>query len=224
MNQSTKGGPCSLLDSALWAPCLLAMLLTSLPGSAALASGEHATTGTVTYVTGPKLQFDSEVVRLYVSEDSLRVDGLYRIACTESTHRFTHLLYPYPVEPEMGAARTLLLEARVGDGPWSPATCVERPEDDAVRWTIPVRAGETTEVRTVYSQDLLAKQARYITMTTRLWKQPLREARFEAYLPKSIENPDFSYAFDRLQADGQDLWVYETKEFWPEEDLIIRWD
>ena len=83
--------------------------------------------------------------------------------------------------------------------------------------------GDTLEVRTVYRQSLLACYARYIVVTTRAWRRPLKKARFEVFLPEGVSPVRFSFPFE-LQASGERaFYMYETTDFMPDRDITIEW-
>jgi hypothetical protein len=165
------------------------------------------------------LRFDSELIRMEIRGDTLRVDGLYRFLASDPRQPML-LFYPYPVDSLLGTAWTESLVWRPSpEAPWQPLAVAERPQQDGVRWRLPTGDGDRVEARTVYCQLLRERYARYIVISTQAWGRPLREARFELTLPPGMQLTECSFPFVR---EG-DRWVYEARDFMPSVDVIVRW-
>jgi hypothetical protein len=199
-----------------------------LLGLACLASaGNEVPSGAKAGPGGPAhfpLQFDSEVVRLFVEAESVRVEGLYLFSCFESSLPAVSLLYPYPAGELVGGTRTLRLEARTPGGIWQPLEFREMPRVPAVRWRVPLDLGDRIEVRTTYRQELCARHARYIVTTTHAWGVPLNRARFEIHLPEDAVPTRFSLPFERREVDGGVFYLHEAEGFAPDRDVIVEWE
>jgi hypothetical protein len=173
------------------------------------------------------LRFDSEVVRLFIEPDSVRIEGLYRFACAREAGAPLALFYPYPSDSLMGGARTLSLESRAPGEAWEPLRFEELPAGRGVRWWVPACRAETLDVHTEYRQARRATHAVYIVTTTRMWGRPLRRARFEIFLPVRIAGePRFSYPFQPLAPRTPEGWagyVYEATDFLPEREITVDW-
>lgn len=167
--------------------------------------------------------FESEIIRIFIEPDSLRVEGLYHLRGVGDRQRVVNLNYPYPEDSKLGGARTDLLEART-DGPWIPLGFSEMPDDRGALWHVPINPGSPVTVRTVYRQQRLSNYARYIVTTTRAWTRPLKHARFEIYLPSTVVPRKFSYDFQPGTGEFGPCWVYEEKDFWPHRDIWVSWD
>jgi hypothetical protein len=212
--------PSSEALSTVFACLVLTWTLTAWVGDAHAGrqSGKEASD-----FGGRPLRFDSEVVRLFIEPDSLTVEGNYRLLCGASKTEFTALFYPYPEDSLLGAARTVSLECRTPGGAWRSLEFVEVPGRRGARWKVPLNLGDTLEVRTVYRQSLLACYARYIVVTTRTWRRPLKEARFEIFLPEGASPVQFSFPF-KLQASGEcAFYMYEATDFMPDRDITVEW-
>lgn len=180
-------------------------------------------TGRNTDPRGAQLEFDSEVVRLFVEADSLEVEGVYRFLCYPSDVEFMGLYFPYPADSLLGEAHTVCVEYRAQGGPWSPMEFIEMPQGVGARWKVPLNLADTLEVRTVYRQALLASYARYIVTTTSAWRNPLTYARFEIHLPKGARPLELSFPFKPKTLDGRTVYVYEASDFMPTRDVTVRW-
>ena len=159
-------------------------LSTSLPAISA-SDPEESPTG-----KDEHLRFDTEIIRIHVEPDSLRIEGHYRFVVPTPGPGFQNLLYPYPADSLLGSARTVSLEWRQGDRPWRTLDYRELQNGSGALWPVPLPEEGWVEVRTVYRQERLAAYGRYIVTTTQGWARPLRHARFEIHLPPGAEAAD----------------------------------
>jgi hypothetical protein len=169
------------------------------------------------------LQFDSERVELAVVGDSLEVRGHYVLRCRKATVTPVVLFYPFPVDSLLGGARLLSATCAVGDRSPAPARWEAAPSLRGARiWTAPCDA-DTLVVEAVYRQSLRVDYARYIVTTTRAWGRPLRHASFVIRLPAGAVPLEFSFPFTRRDGPGEPVYTYETDDFFPDHDVIVRW-
>jgi hypothetical protein len=168
------------------------------------------------------LQFQAEDVRLFVEADSVKVEGLYRLR-RRAPGMIPALFYPYPVDSLLGGARTVLLRVSTPEGEWAPLRWQESSRPPGARWLLPFFRGEVLDVHTIYRQALRGSYARYIVTTTKVWREPLEHARFEIHLPPGVEPVRFSYPFVRQEDEHGDYYLYETDDFWPDEDIVVEW-
>jgi len=169
------------------------------------------------------LRFDTEVIRIHVEPDSLRIEGHYRFIVPEPRPGFQSLFYPYPVDSLLGGARTVSLEWRRGDRPWQTLEYHELPSGRGARWPVPLPDEGWVEVRTVYRQERLADYGRYIVTTTQDWANPLRHALFKIHLPAGARPLTFSHPFTRVSTAGENCYLFVANEFFPERDIIFTW-
>lgn len=169
------------------------------------------------------IEFDSEVVRLVVEEESLRVEAVYNFLCHPTEAPIMPLFYPYPADSLMGGARTVALQCRAPGMAWEPMEFIELPGGEGARWIVPLNRGDTLQIRAVYRQALRASYARYIVTTTKAWGRPLSYARFEIYLPNDAEPAEHSFPIKPQLLQGQRVYVYEASDFMPEQDLTVTW-
>lgn len=168
------------------------------------------------------LQFESEVVKLRVEEDSLRVEGIYRLR-RRAEGMIPALFYPYPADSLLGGGRTVLLRVRTPEGSWAPLRWQESSRPAGARWLLPFFRGSVLELHTVYRQARSGCYARYIVTTTRAWREPLAHARFEIELPPGAEPLAFSHDFAREPGAPDGPYVFEAADFWPDRDITVTW-
>jgi hypothetical protein len=196
---------------------LLATLALVGVRSADQARGEIPSSG---------VRFVSEVVAITAESDSVRVDGLYRLAFAEAAAGSVTLVYPYPRDQELGGARTEVLHWRPlgrGEEAWRPLPVRELPRSLGCRWRLPAVPGGEVEVATTYRQCRLADYARYIVTTTASWPRPLEHARFVVRLPAGAEPTEFSFPFVACEGRERGAWCYEAESFAPDRDVTVRW-
>jgi hypothetical protein len=168
--------------------------------------------------------FVAEHVALRVVPDSLQVDGVYVFVCRQDTASVPwRLLYPYPQDPLLGDARTVQLAYRLGAQPWQDLSWRELPGGRGALWSLPLAAGDTLRVRTMYRQALRTTYARYIVTTTAAWGQPLQSARFTIHLPPGTVPEEFSFPFEPCGQDEPAAWCFEATDFLPDRDVTVRW-
>lgn len=168
-----------------------------------------------------RLEFDSEEILIDLRGDAVEVTGTYHFRVAGGPVPAQPMLYPYPEDPLLGAARTLRLEWRQPGGRWAPLAFEELPPR-GVRWRLPETESDALTVRTVYRQAMHSTYARYIVTTTEAWGQPLRSASFEVHLPPGAKDPTFSYPF-RPKGPSVRVWTYEARDFMPREDIVVRY-
>ncbi len=167
------------------------------------------------------LVFDTELIRLEIQGDTLRIEGDYRFLC-DSARTHISLFYPYPEDSLLGRAWTESLIWRPSpDSAWKVANFHEHNRNKGASWQIQIGDSDRPEVRTVYRQLMRKRYARYIVTTTSAWGRPLSHARFEVTLPPGAAISESSYPFERGH-DG--VWVFEAESFQPAVDIIVEWE
>jgi len=171
------------------------------------------------------LEFESEVVKLYVEEDSVRVEGIYRMICHPSLAGAVPLYYPFPEDSLLGGTRMVKLLMRIPGSPWQPLNYQGVPASGGVRFLVPLKINDAIDIYAIYRQEIRGNYARYIVESTQAWQQPLKSARFEIYLPDGAEPVSFSYPFKKKKSDEEGIfYLYETKDFMPGEDIKVTWE
>jgi hypothetical protein len=197
---------------------------------AGIVGGDHAAPPAVGFSGAPPggdgeswLIFDAEWVRLDVEGESLVVRGTFLLLCREPIEESVPLFFPFPRDSLLGEARMVSLRFRVAGDARGPGRWEEVPGNSGVRWWMPPCRGDSLVAEFVYRQEIHAEYARYIVTSARLWGRPLRYAAFEIGLPPGVEPLDFSYPFERRVGGEGTYYSWETEEFFPDRDIVVRW-
>jgi hypothetical protein len=169
------------------------------------------------------VSFDSEWVRLSIVGDSLEIRGTYFLRCRERDGARVSLFYPFPQDSLLGGARMVSLHAGVAGTRLGALRWQASDEAPGVRWDTPPCTGDTIAVEAVYRQKLTASYARYIVTTTRVWRRPLRHARFDIRLPAGAVPTEFSFPFAAREDTSGSYYTFETNGFFPDRDIVVRW-
>jgi hypothetical protein len=169
------------------------------------------------------LVFDAEWVQLQVTGDSLEVRGTFVLLCREPVEESIALFFPFPRDSLLGGARMISLRFRAGADTTLPGRWEELPGDPGVRWWMPPCPGDSIVAEFEYHQEIHAEYARYVVMTARVWGRPLRYASFEIRLPPGAEPTELSCPFERRGAGEEVYWAWETEDFFPDRDIVVRW-
>jgi hypothetical protein len=199
------------------------VLIASLGSNSLLLADPGSDSHTTPKNRTALLRFDSEVIRIFVEPDSLRIEGHYRFVVSGPRSGHHTMFYPYPSDSLLGGARTLSLECRHGDLPWRALDFQELSNARGARWPVPLPDGAWVEIRTVYRQARLANYGCYIVTTTSEWEQPLRQARFEIHLPPGASPLSFSHPFKPADSIGDNCYLFEANDFFPAEDIRFTW-
>jgi len=192
------------------------ILLVSAGGCAGCGSGEHGSNMV------PVLRFDRETVVLRIAPGVVEVDGRYEFLSAGTGPDSVSLFYPYPRDSLLGPAETRVVEGGCDRGPVRPMPFVEHPPA-GVGWRVPLSGCKRLTIHTIYRQRLETTYARYIVTTTAAWGRPLRRARFEIHLPPGTVPEQFSFPFKKDSRAGGNTWTYETTDFMPATDVVVRW-
>ena len=167
--------------------------------------------------------FDSEWIRLSIVGDSVEVRGRYFLLCRNGTGEQISLFYPFPEDSLMEGARMVSLQGWVGGRNVGAMTWTDSRGAPGVRWVTPPCTADSIAIEAVYRQKLTSTYARYIVTTTQDWRRPLRFARFEIRLPAEAAPVEFSFPFEEREDSEGRYYGFETTDFLPDRDVIVRW-
>lgn len=88
--------------------------------------------------------------------------------------------------------------------------------------------GQTKIMACRYSQKLKSNEIGYIVTTIQAWGKPLKQGRFEIYLPDGYEliSPNYDFILTELSASDtgriKQVWRFDVEEFFPEDDIYEK--
>jgi len=166
--------------------------------------------------------FDSEVIRVHVDKHHAQVTGsyLFRRGAAASD---VGVWYPFP-GPDGPRIRRVLQCKIALDGNPERNLRFTRGEG-GIHWILPFQSADSCWVRVRYEETLTQSKFLYLVRTALSWQRPLARARFEVVVPKTLDDPRFSYPFQLATSErrGDRLYVWESSPFIPEQDLVLRW-
>lgn len=169
------------------------------------------------------LIFDAEWIWIDITSDSVEVRGTFVLLCRETVEESIPLFFPFPPDSLLGEAHMVELRFRDGADSSASGRWEELPDAPGVRWWMPPCPGDSIVAEFVYRQEIHAEYARYIVTSARIWGRPLRYAGFEIRLPAGAEPIEFSYPFEQRGVGEQTYYAWETEDFFPDRDIIVRW-
>ncbi len=159
----------------------------------------------------PPIDFFKEEVTIEITNGKARVTGIYFFENLTEIGKRVKFYYPFPVDSNHHYPDTISLSY-----PY------ER-DSAGVFFTLSLRPKSVDSFRITYEQQIAESYFRYITTTTRVWKRPIKEANFTIVAPDTLVI-SMNYAFSTSkQMDGNRFYFIQIGDFFPEEDLIIRW-
>lgn len=166
-----------------------------------------------------EIQFVEEKVELRITSDRLFVSGEYTFY-NRTSRAHTYALF-FPVANGFDSQSVRLTVVR--NQQHTPVTF--KIKKNGIVHKLPVPAKSTVLLKLNYEQPLKEKKTQYITLTTRLWKKPLKNAEFIIYLPTTHKLLRSTYPLRLKQIENETLIYYSKFEnFYPKENLEIIWE
>jgi hypothetical protein len=159
----------------------------------------------------PPIDFFKEEVTIEVLGARVRVTGVYYFENLTQIGKRIKFYYPFPVDSNHHFPDTI-----------SFGYPFER-DSAGIYFSLSIRSNSIDSFRITYEQPVEKPFFRYITTTTKVWKRPIKEAKFTVVAPDTL-SLSMNYVFAECRnAYGKLLYLIEIKDLFPEEDLIIRW-
>jgi hypothetical protein len=96
--------------------------------------------------------------------------------------------------------------------------------DSAATFTMHFQPGREDSFSAYYRQLLLGRNARYIVMTTRKWREPIDTARFRVTAPAEFAELELSYDPDSVvRRESLVDYYFTRRRFWPDRDVVVNW-
>ena len=159
----------------------------------------------------PPIDFFKEDVTVELMDARARVTGVYYFKNMTDIGKRVRFYYPFPVD---------------SNHHFPDKMTISHPfeEDSAgIYFWLSIRANAVGSFEIMYEQRIEQTFFRYITTTTQEWKRPIKEAKFTIIAAETLA-VNANYPFSRATAiDGYRHYSIPIEDFFPEEDLIIRW-
>jgi hypothetical protein len=165
-------------------------------------------------VQAQDISFSRENLTFRIEDSFFYLNGTYFLRNEKAQSHEVTLFYPFPVDSLYGEVDSIIL--------FNMNSNKEIKEYRTVPKGIlfEIRVDSVTCLHISYRQKLLGNQARYILTTTRQWRKPLEEARYQLLVPQSLQIVTFSYPPDHMEeTDGYTVYFWEKKSFLPGKDL-----
>ena len=159
------------------------------------------------------IQFYEEEVFMRVDPGEVYVEGVYYFKNrTDTTKRMT-LFYPFPVD----SLHQFPYEIEVENTPFDTAI-------NGITYDVVIQASDTAVSIVRYRQKIEINNAKYILLTARKWKEPIKEARFIISLPEDFKGINISYKPDSIINKDERFFYYITEQnLFPDRDIDIVW-
>ena len=159
----------------------------------------------------PPIDFFKEDVTIEVLDTRVRVTGVYYFRNLTNIGKRIRFYYPFPVDSNHHFPDTISIGHRF------------EKDSTGIYFSLSLKPNCIDSFEITYEQRIGKPFFRYITTTTRGWKRPIKEANFTIIAPETLAI-NANYAFSEPKKIYRNLHYFiPIENFFPEEDLIIRW-
>jgi hypothetical protein len=159
----------------------------------------------------PPIDFFKEDVTIEMLDGRIRVTGTYFFENLTQIGKRVKFYYPFPVDSNHHYPDTITLSY-----PYEK-------DSAGVFFSLSLRPNSVDSFKITYEQQIEETFFRYVTITTKVWKRPIKEAEFTIIAPESLVIKA-NYPFSEVtNIDGYRHYSIPILDFFPEEDLIIHW-
>jgi hypothetical protein len=159
----------------------------------------------------PPIDFFKEDVTIEILDGKARVTGIYYFENLTQIGKRIKFYYPFPVDSNHYFPETISLDH-------------EFEKDSAgLYFSLSLRSNSIDSFKIAYEQRVRDRFFRYITTTTKVWRRPIKAARFTVIAPETL-SITMSYTFPEPKVvDGYRRYKVQITDFFPGEDLLITW-
>ncbi len=197
--------------------------------------------GSIWYVSfsEPKLLFTRELVEITLPDkdaESVLLTGIYEFYNDGDRNFKFPIGFPFVIDEDCEYPLDIKIEyAPIEKNPESVSEYKKMSLDfepleykkrgKIVVFPLPVEGEKYAVLKISYSQKIHNTKYTYITTTTQLWKELIKEAIFKLKFPKSIKNVKSNYKRieESVVDDEYSIHTFQFKDFLPEEDFQIEW-
>ncbi len=169
------------------------------------------------------VRFDSERIEILVERGQIHVTGLYHYANASRLPAVLTLKVPFPTDRDHPRPDSFWLSETTAEGlELDDLPLAIRGED--VSFRLIFRPGQTKWVRLDYDQPVRVTNGRYLLVTTRAWRRPIRRGEYLLRLPQNAELISSSYVLKRVPgATEWNTYSFVETDFYPDHDWIFAW-
>lgn len=159
----------------------------------------------------PPIDFYKEDVTVEILDDRARVTGIYYFENLTQIGKRIKFYYPFPADSNHYFPENISIDR-------------EFEKDSAgIYFSLSLRPSGVDSFKITYEQRVRNRFFRYITTTTKVWRRPIKAARFTVIAPETL-SITMSYTFPEPKVvDGYRRYKVQITDFLPEEDLLITW-
>ena len=164
------------------------------------------------------VHFAAEEVTLDVEATATTVSAIYVLVNRSPSSTALSIRYPVAVAADLPAPSTIAVDG--------VSMTPELGADGygAVTFPVSLPPRSLRRFRVNYTQPSLEKRAQYLVTTTRQWGRPIGRSVFVIRHPASLGEVDISLPVsDVREEEGQVIHRVSIREFWPDEELEVRW-
>jgi hypothetical protein len=164
-------------------------------------------------------EFYKEHIIFRIDHNYFYVNGEYYLRMTDTSAHPISLFYPFPTDSIYSKPDSILI-LNVNKNKF-----IHNYRTLKTGILFSVDLDSVTLLMISYRQHLSAQTARYILTTTQEWGKPLDEVSYELITPEEMKIDSFSYPPDNQQKiDSQIFYFWQKEYFWPENDMIFRFE
>jgi hypothetical protein len=152
--------------------------------------------------------------------DTMRVRGEYFFVCKNGHPLETTVQYPFPIDSDMAAPRSIRVELKTGTLAFDTL-----PGLSSILFRVSIAQGDTAKITISYYQLMKHRTGRYILTTTQTWGKPLVNSTYYLTAPSSVRVSFLSYESDSVYAKKDSLVYYFAKKvFMPDRDFVFSYE
>lgn len=180
------------------------------------------------------IQFYKQEMFIKVNTEEVYVEGIYYYRNRTEIAKQMTLFYPFPVDSLHHFPHGIEVEGTdyeiVMPEEELPSLLRERIEDvldimmPGITYDVVIQPMDTAISIVRYRQKIETNSAKYILITARKWREPIKEARFIISIPEEFREVSISYQPDSIKKkEGRVFWYITEHELFPEKDIDISW-
>lgn len=160
---------------------------------------------------GNQIDFYKENVVIDILKDRVSVVGIYYMKNLTRDNKRVTFHYPFPVDSFHVYPDVILI-----DYPFVKDTA-------GIDFDLTFSANKVDSFKVLYQQKLNGRQARYVTLPSRQWQRPIKNAAFTVIAPEFLKL-SINFPVSATETISDTVFYYiRLKNFLPGADLKIKW-